>query len=194
MSHAVLLVVLKDGETLTDAMAPYYEATEDPVYLQWEDCTEEVRKGAEEKGISMDEYNKEFGGYQKKHNKYGYLHNPEATWDWYEIGGRWEDFLKLTKEVKNPSFVFSSKGGYKEGITHCNECLREDFDYEGQKEEAKRDHLFYAVLKDGNWYGRATLGWWGVSKDEVDDWPAREKELLESCDPKDQLILVDYHI
>ncbi len=37
------------------------------------------------------DYNKEFGGY-------GYLYNPNAFWDWYQIGGRWPN-LFLVKET-----------------------------------------------------------------------------------------------
>jgi hypothetical protein len=36
--------------------------------------------------------------YKRKPNengKYGYWHNPNAKWDWYELGGRWTGFFKL---------------------------------------------------------------------------------------------------
>ena len=37
-------------------------------------------------------------------DKWGYLHNPNSKWDWFTIGGRWRDWLKLkpgTQGIKN---------------------------------------------------------------------------------------------
>ncbi len=34
----------------------------------------------------------------KEGTYYGYYNNPNAKWDWFEIGGRWAGSLKLKKE------------------------------------------------------------------------------------------------
>jgi len=41
---------------------------------------------------------KEWGGYEEKDTdtgKYGYWENPNAKWDWYQVGGRWSGLLKI---------------------------------------------------------------------------------------------------
>lgn len=43
------------------------------------------------------DYNKEFDGY-------GYLYNPNAFWDWYQIGGRWPN-LFLVKNAQRVSIA-----------------------------------------------------------------------------------------
>lgn len=94
-------------------------------YLEFNDCTEEVLDKWEngkikgyfsKKGFEYDfnlnnkkskEYpyskvykNKDdfafnYFGYKKYDDKYGYYFNPNAKWDWYTLGGRWSNFLKL---------------------------------------------------------------------------------------------------
>lgn len=54
----------------------------------------------------------------------------------------------------------------------------------------------YAVLKDGEWYSKGEMGWFGMSSDNVDPdtWDERVWELLRDL-PKDTLITaVDCHI
>ena len=195
MSHATVLVILKKDDDLNEVMAPYDENNEDA--FEFEDRTEELLecyeediKEAEERGESVSSVLVDSWGYTEKDGRFGSFYNPQGYWDWFTVGGRWEGFLKLNKEIKNPEDVIECT---EEG-THCNGCRSEDFDYEGQKKELKQDALFFAVLKDGQWYGSAELGWFGTTSNENEDWPAMEAKLLKECDPKDQLVLVDYHI
>lgn len=54
----------------------------------------------------------------------------------------------------------------------------------------------YAVVKDGVWYGRGDMGWWGMASNEQDEaeWTAKVAELLDGL-PEDTLItLIDAHI
>lgn len=46
---------------------------------------------------TFDEFMLDYCGYEKdeKTNTYGYWGNPNAEWDWYQIGGRWSGLLKL---------------------------------------------------------------------------------------------------
>lgn len=58
--------------------------------------------------MSFIEFMEEYSGYKydKKEKAYGYYTNPNAQWDWYKIGGRWEDFLKIKKDAEeNDVFV-----------------------------------------------------------------------------------------
>lgn len=77
MSHFTVAVFTKYGtdEEIKKLLAPYDEQPEDEQYLEFE---------PDEDGI-------EYDGYEGK----GWLHNPNAKWDWWVIGGRWADMLKL---------------------------------------------------------------------------------------------------
>lgn len=54
----------------------------------------------------------------------------------------------------------------------------------------------YAVLKDGKWYQRGEMGWFGISSNEQsqEDWNAQFWSLLDSLPPETMLTLVDCHI
>lgn len=54
----------------------------------------------------------------------------------------------------------------------------------------------FAVLKDGQWHERGSMGWWGVVHDEKDgaEWARQYDKLLEELDPDSVLAVVDCHI
>lgn len=50
---------------------------------------------------SFDDYARDFCGYEKdsQTGKYGYWENPNAKWDWYQLGGRWTGFFLLKQDA-----------------------------------------------------------------------------------------------
>lgn len=52
---------------------------------------------------TFEEYMEECCGYRKdeKTGRYGYWENPNATWDWYEIGGRWQGALLVREDCSS---------------------------------------------------------------------------------------------
>lgn len=54
----------------------------------------------------------------------------------------------------------------------------------------------YAVVKDGEWYQKGEMGWWGMSHDEVsqDEWNKQFWEMINSLPPDTELTLLDCHI
>lgn len=54
----------------------------------------------------------------------------------------------------------------------------------------------YAVVKDGQWYQRGEMGWFGISTDEKDDrvWALEVAKLFDSLPPETELTAVDCHI
>lgn len=54
----------------------------------------------------------------------------------------------------------------------------------------------FAVVKDGQWYQKGTIGWFGVVIDEKnpDDWISQVAALFDGLDPDTQVTLVDCHI
>lgn len=54
----------------------------------------------------------------------------------------------------------------------------------------------YAVVKDGKWYQRGEMGWWGMSRDEMDkgEWRTQIAKFLDEMDPDHWITIVDCHI
>lgn len=54
----------------------------------------------------------------------------------------------------------------------------------------------FAVLKDGEWFERGKMGWWGVVSDEreADAWSAQWMDLVLGLHNDTVLALVDVHI
>lgn len=54
----------------------------------------------------------------------------------------------------------------------------------------------YAVLKDGEWYERGEMGWFGMSSNELseDEWDEKFKTLIEELSPDTLITVVDCHI
>ncbi|MBB3937716.1 hypothetical protein [Aureimonas phyllosphaerae] len=54
--------------------------------------------------------------------------------------------------------------------------------------------ITYAVVKDGQWYARGSMGWWGISSGETDDWDAKFTEMLAMVRLDQFVVVVDCHI
>ena len=98
MSHFSVLVV---GDNIKEQLAPYQENN-------MGDCPQEYLEFIEDN--DCDSINVDTG-------KRGYWSNPNSKWDWYQIGGRFSDFLK-TKE------------GY------CNQALKKDILFDEMRDIA----------------------------------------------------------
>lgn len=61
-----------------------------------DDC-EEIEVPFKKLYPTFDAFMTEYGGYtlDPVTKKYGYYHNPNAKWDWYQIGGRWRGFFPV---------------------------------------------------------------------------------------------------
>lgn len=292
MSHFTVLVV---GDNVEEQLAPYQENNMGDCpreYMEFNDVTEEMEKSwakEEEKDKYDNDFDKwvtEYHGYHKDEliGKYGYWHNPNSKWDWYQIGGRWTGFFKLkgatldgTPEntlypdhtVGTPGILTeAAKKGYADSVRKC------DIDFEGMKKEAGdsaneeytkfeeatkgieipekwddfrkkfeniedarkawhdlpfRKALYdaqiysfgdvhetfcigtggrkayieravanafstFAVLMDGKWYERGSMGWWGMVSNENDDWHTEFMKLFDSVPGDTLFTVVDCHI
>lgn len=133
MSHAVVLVALPEkptDELIDEAMMPYheYECTGIKEYLQKIDVTDEIKQEYEKynKGETFDEYiDNEYGDkedfYIRENDKIYKITNPNAKWDWYQIGGRYSYFINplMFKDIEkyNESNVIFQKKDISYGIT-----------------------------------------------------------------------------
>jgi hypothetical protein len=218
--------------------------------------------------------------------------NPEAKWDWYQVGGRWNGFFKMKPQTvgvigeASQVCVAFDKDYEAPGADRADICMKGDIDIAGMRDEAgekagttydafmeitagtptpitwqemqekhrtgefhadgdpkidwdaarteyhaqpmvkalhsseNRDAIWwsiedflcsreeyvnrarsaaittFAVIKDGKWYERGEMGWWGVVHDEKnkDEWHAQFSLLIDSLPDKTLLTIVDCHI
>lgn len=104
MSHFTVMVI---GDNPEEQLAAYQENNmgDCPMeYMEFNDTEPEVRKQYEEedeetkaKYPDFKSYIEEYHGYKidEEQGKYGYWENPNAKWDWYQLGGRWSGMLKI---------------------------------------------------------------------------------------------------
>ena len=112
MSHFTVAILTKNKpstDQLDEILGPYCEDTDVAAQYgvaSWEDKTDQLRidwEKEDEEVIarfpSFDDYVEEYCGAHripKKSDRWGYLCNPDAKWDWYQIGGRWANSLCTT--------------------------------------------------------------------------------------------------
>lgn len=48
--------------------------------------------------------------YHADHGAYGYYHNPRGKWDWWQLGGRWQDMLTTKPGVRADSLIYGEPG------------------------------------------------------------------------------------
>jgi len=178
----------------------------------------------------------------------GYDYNPQAKWDWHQLGGRWGGFFTLkpgskgtlgkvswTREEDPPkpgtadqtykgdidfdkmredNFEEASKTydeyeeKYKSGEMNRGEGYfhygientgdRDNYIPETREQYLKRQVAVstFAVLKDGKWYEKGEMGWWGIVSDEKDpdEWHDQFNKLIEELPDDTLLSLYDCHI
>lgn len=113
-------------------------------------------------------------------------HNPKSKWDWYQLGGRWSGMIKVKDGARATRGRGSLVFGNAAGIDQAKKGDIANFD----------ELQTHAVLKDGNWYERGEMGWWGVVHNEKDSskWDEELKKLIAGL-PDDTLISIyDCHI
>lgn len=236
MSHFSVLVITKIGESVDDALFPFWEldlpkdeVANDPravpqviisddkleeSFNEWKKnpsyCEEYKDKSAEYWVCNWHEYRKVPGGY-------GWFHNPNAKWDWFEIGGRWSNDL-ITKSgqrvdqaaKKNIDFeeididrALAAKQSWEKFISEEKD-INDNFarylygvkDGDNEEKYVVRESSFrtYAVVKDGKWYAKGDMGWFGCSDNEKDNWNEIFDDLIRSADDDSIFTIVDCHI
>lgn len=132
---------------------------------------------SKEKYPTLKDFAAEYYGYTKRAGKYGYSHNPNAKWDWYSDGGRWD------------GYIVNRNGN----CTNAEVLTEVDWD--------KTNTPFCFVNAEGEWIEKAEMGWWGMTSNEkkTADWNTEFKEYVRSllADPEAEEIevyAVDFHI
>lgn len=109
-------------------------------------------------------------------------------WDWYVLGGRWTGTFKLKEDAEGK---LGRPGVMNEPAEKgsVDSALKKDIDN-------IKDVKAFAILKDGTWYERGEMGWWGCVSDEKDQdvWDIEFTKLLESISDNTLLSMYDCHI
>jgi len=71
-------------------------------------------------------------------NRYGYWENPNAKWDWFQMGGRWTGFYKLKEVVAQIGGVLGTPGLMtpEAEAGHADQLMAGDVDFEGMRIDA----------------------------------------------------------
>lgn len=97
--------------------------------------------------------------------------NLNGIWDWYEVGGRWNNDLKTI----SGGFVYS--------------CRIKHIDMEHLKENTSYSIIYNGILKQ-----RETFGYDGVDHEyEQSEWDDIVINILKSADRNTVLTVIDYH-
>ena len=64
---------------------------------------EKINVSFKEKYATLKEFAEEYYGYEynKKYKAFGYMANPNAKWDWYVVGGRWQGMLEVNASAEH---------------------------------------------------------------------------------------------
>lgn len=113
-------------------------------------------------------------------------YNPKSKWDWYILGGRWSGEVIKLKDGAKGKVGESGSVGNPVGV---DQAMKKDI--------ANIDQIStFAVVKDGEWYERGEMGWWGCVSNEMDEneWGNKVRELLEGLPDETLISIVDCHI
>jgi hypothetical protein len=90
---------------------------------------------------TFEEFVKEWHGRAARdetYNRYGYFQNPNAKWDWYEIGGRWAGFFQLKKgHVGALGKQYNFTGELEKSQTRADMCFKNAVDFEAMRRECE---------------------------------------------------------
>ena len=150
--------------------------------------------------------------------------NPNAKWDWWETGGRFDLLRKDGVACPRCKVEELSLTRPRENTAEqIWKCVVEDKKLDNEKEQVeiailthgftKADLLQYpskkafiedycrwrpyAFIKDGIWHEPGQMGWFGCSgatSESRKKYKQEFDEMIKNCNPKDWLICIDCHI
>lgn len=193
MSHFIMgIVVPKDTKNVSEyverKMAYYYEWLEMPETLvKCYSCKGRKKvKGVDKRTpLACSEC--------KGTGKVSTNYNPNAKWDWYVIGGRWDGHLTHKEpDVKDgDNFPYDEK--YKNignNITTVNQHLLE------VKKDFEKNRCFGLIDSKGHWFEKGKMGWWAIVSNEkkTGTWKKEYIDVLKHENKDNLIVALDCHI
>lgn len=149
-----------------------------------------LKKDIDFEAMSNDEANKAEKCYDEVMKIIGHLPENES----------WESVLQRFENIDDARDFYNSQPrtkALKENKQFFIDAENFQITREEYIENARMSTITtYAVVKDGIWYEKGKMGWWGISTNEIDpkEWDKKFKELIDSVDENTQFTLVDCHI
>lgn len=132
-------------------------------------------------------------------NKVASVVNGREFPTWKEVRSKYseEDINDARKEYSNHTVIKDlEEAGFSMMFDELKDvyCGMDKEKYIEQK--VKSCITTFAVLKDGQWYERGTMGWWGIVSDEKDknEWSSQCTKLIDELPDDTLLSLYDCHI
>ena len=232
MSHYTVGVIIpkefKEEElrgAIEEALEPFDENLEVEEYIAYtkedlecayEEYSERI-KNSERELVSYKEFSETYtsNGLDDEGNALS-VYNPNSKWDWYSIGGRWNNGIE-TKSGKKVNYARIKDIKFKAELTekelvevkeHYSKLITEGDYYKPEyyqrrypKVEAYIDSFnfsTYALLDaEGEWHEPGTMGWFGMSSadpEEQTKFQSEYMQLIGEQDPENWFVLVDCHI
>ncbi len=106
-----------------------------------------------------------------------------------------KDRVEEAKQTWNEIVVENKKNMTPEIISFIYGINSEDT-LESYIKRREKFPTTFAVLKDGKWYEKGEMGWWGITTNEMpqDQWDEEFKKLIEDLPDDTLLTVVDCHI
>ena len=112
---------------------------------------------------AWEDVQKDYKGKIDKDGNIWSTYNPNAQWDWYQIGGRWSNYFPLKER--------DSEGNIK----YADEATIGEVDWDKYAEIRKSPYCF--ITESGEWKSRGEIHWFHSANDKKDDvW---EKEFYD---------------
>jgi hypothetical protein len=175
-----------------DRYAEYFKAHKPDVFAQFTELYK--AKGDDWNG---NRWRKDGKGVWQEFSTY----NPNSKWDWYCVGGRWDNCIK----TKSDEFVNECLFGEIDFEPYSEDCYEEGKDWlgnpckqlkEGYKYHYSKDDFPFCVIIDGVWYERGKMGWFACVSNEKSktEWGNEIEKLLEKIPADAEVYSVDFHI
>jgi hypothetical protein len=158
---------LKNSSACSDDLIDYYQKIVDRgLFVSYEDAWERVKKW----GYEIDENENLISSY-----------NPNSKWDWYEIGGRWNNFLPL--KIDNSESKLTTNAAYVK-----------DIDWEFLLNENKLPFCY--IDEEGDWHEKGEICWFGMihHEKESETWKQYFTDFIKTLDDNCLVTVIDFHI
>lgn len=177
----------------------------------------EISKNVEDHYLKIGKIYLEDYDFDEEGNAYIMI-NPNAKWDWYVVGGRWD--LELINKEKERSNIEKLKDIDFEAM-HEEERRSLELSYEEaekepifknlydiKEDETKEDFVrrklskpgsinTFAAIIDDEWYEKGTMGWFGMhdgTKETEESFEKKIRKFIEDNKETHAVIMVDCHI
>ncbi len=195
MSHFLVYVILPEEpgdvfQTLGDLLQPFheYECTgTDDEFVVDVDVTDEIKRNYEENGPSMSlaKFASDWNDAQERDGRFYRRTNPNAKWDWWVVGGRWNGAICGHRDERCDSNFPAPSG--TNNMMHNTELVETLL--QRLKDDPEGSPPFAIVTPEpvdgeghtARWFQRAKIGWFAITSDEQepDEWRAKAMELYE---------------